>query len=147
MLGVIIDVIIPTGTTSKYISGIFAIFVLFVMVNPIITFLKSDYKLSDYFNNIEIELNHNLLHSFTTSKFDAIESEIEQQLLEQGYSNVDLDIKFTIYADNVEIKQVLVDLTNLVINTNSENINKYVHIRQVVMENILVGEEVIEFCE
>lgn len=145
VLGVLIDVILPSGSTSKYISGIFAIFVMFVMISPILKFVKSDYKLSDYFTNVDIELNDKLLYSINDNKFNALEQSISNQLKDNGYSNVVIDIQFTLNADNVEITQVLVDLSNLVINQNSANINKYVYIRQVVMEHLMVQEEVIVF--
>ena len=147
VLGVLIDVILPSGSTSKYISGIFAIFVMFVMISPVLTFIKSDYKLSDYFTNVDIELNQNLLYTINDNKFNAMEDTITKHLQNKGYNNVVIDIQFTLEADNVEITQVLVDLTNLVINTNSTNINRYVYIRQVVMQHIAVTEEVIVFSE
>ena len=147
VLGVLIDVILPSGSTSKYISGIFAIFVMFVMISPVLTFIKSDYKLSDYFTNVDIELNQNLLYTINDNKFNAMEDTITKHLQDNGYNNVIIDIQFTLDADNVEITQVLVDLTNLVINTNSTNINRYVYIRQVVMQHIAVTEEVIVFSE
>jgi hypothetical protein len=145
ILGVLIDVIIPSGSTSKYISGIFAIFVLFVMISPVLSFIKSDYKLSDYFTKVDIELNNKLLYNINDNKLNVIENEIIKELDSNGYSNVVVDIRFSLVADNVEIQQVLIDLSNLVINTNSANINRYVYIRQVVMEHIKVNEEVIEF--
>ena len=126
ILGILIDVIIPSGSTSKYISGIFAIFVLFVMISPVLNFKKNDYKLSDYFTSVDIELNEKLLYSINDNKFNEIERNIKQQLTDNGYSNIVVDIQFSLVADNVEIKQVLVDLSNLVINTHSPNINRYV---------------------
>lgn len=147
MLGVLIDIILPSGTISKYISGIFAIVVMFVMISPVLTFIKSDYKLSDYFTTSDIQINDKLLYSINNSKLNAVSEDIEKQLLDNGYSNVKLDIQFKVVADNVEITQVLVDLTNLVINQNVSNINSYVYIRQVVMKHLEVTEEVIVFCE
>ncbi len=147
VLGVLIDIILPSGSTSKYISGIFAIFVMFVMISPVLNFVKNDYKLSDYFTNVDIELNEKLLYSINDNKFNALENTITQQLKDNGYSNVIIDIQFTLEADNVKITQVLVDLSKLVINENSVNINRYVYIRQVVMEHISVTEEVIVFSE
>lgn len=147
MLGVLIDVILPSGSTSKYISGIFAIVVMFVMISPVINWIKGDYKLSDYFTTSDIQINDKLLHSINNSKFSALESDIEQELSNNGYNNVKINIKFNQTADNVEITQVLVDLTNLVINTNSPNINRYVYIRQVIQGKMAVTKEVIVFCE
>ena len=147
ILGVLIDVVIPSGSTSKYISGIFAIFVMFVMISPVLNFIKNDYKLSDYFSSVDIELNEKLLYNITDNKFNALESDMQKELSDNGYNNVVVDIKFNIEADNVEITQVLVDLTNLVINDVSANINRYVYIRQVIMGKVAVTEEVIVFCE
>lgn len=147
LLGVLVDIIIPSGSTSKYISGIFAIFVMFVMISPVLTWIKNDYKISEYFTNTDIELNDKLLYNINNSKLNALELEIQQQLQDNGYNNVIVDIQFELVADNVEITQVLIDITNLVINPNSTNINRYVYIRQVVMSHIAITEEVIVFSE
>lgn len=147
LLGVLIEVILPSGTTSKYISGIFSIFVTFVILSPILTWIKSDYKLSDYFTKTDIQLNEKLLYNINNSKLGEIEQIIIEELNTNGYTNVKIDIQFEMEADNVKITQVLVDLQNLVINQNTVNINKYVYIRQVVMSHIAVTEEVIVFCE
>lgn len=147
LLGVLIEVILPSGTTSKYISGIFSIFVMFVILSPILTWIRSDYKLSDYFTKTDIQLNEKLLYNINNSKLSEIEQVIIEELNTNGYTNVKIDIQFEMEADNVKITQVLVDLQNLVINQNTVNINKYVYIRQVVMSHIAVTEEVIVFCE
>lgn len=147
LLGVLIEVILPSGTTSKYISGIFSIFVMFVILSPILTWIKSDYKLSDYFTKTDIQLNEKLLYNINNSKLGEIEQIIIEELNTNGYTNVKIDIQFEMEADNVKITQVLVDLQNLVINQNTVNINKYVYIRQVVMSHIAITEEVIVFCE
>ncbi|MBQ8522685.1 MAG: stage III sporulation protein AF [Clostridia bacterium] len=147
VLGVLVDVIIPSGSTSKYISGIFAIVVMFVMISPVLNFIKNDYKLSDYFTKVDIELNEKLLYNINDNKFNALEDDIENELSENGYSNVEIDIRFDIEADNVKITQVLVDLNNLVINENLTNINRYVYIRQVVLNHVAVTKEVVVFSE
>lgn len=147
LLGVMVDIVLPSGSTSKYISGIFAIFVLFTIISPVLNWIKSDYTLKDYFTSTEIELDNKLLHSMTNTRINEVENDIEQQLEDDGYIGVDIIIKFELEENSVKITQVLADLKNLVINQNSENINKYVYIRQAVQSNIAVAEEVITFCE
>ena len=83
LLGVLIEVILPPGTTSKYISGIFSIFVMFVILSPILTWIRSDYKLSDYFTKTDIQLNEKLLYNINNSKL----SEIEQVIIEELNTN------------------------------------------------------------
>ncbi len=147
LLGVMVDIVLPSGSTSKYISGIFAIFVLFTIISPVLSWIKSDYTLKDYFTNTEIQLDYKLLHSMTNSRINEVENDIEQQLKDGGYIGVDISIEFELEENSVKITQVLADLKNLVIKQNSENINKYVYIRQAVQSNIAVAEEVITFCE
>lgn len=147
LLGVLVDTILPSGSISKYISGIFAIVVMFVMISPVISWIKNDYKLTEYFTSGDIELNDKLLYKINNSKFNALEEQIETELTNSGYKNIDIDIQFDVVAGNVTITQVLADLTDLVINQNSSNINRYVYVRQVVMSHIAVTEEVIVFCE
>ena len=63
MLGVVIDVILPSGSISKYISGIFAIIVMFVIISPVITWVKSGYNIKDYFTLQDISLDEKLLYN------------------------------------------------------------------------------------
>lgn len=147
ILGVVIDVILPSGSTSKYISGIFAIVVMFVIISPVLTWVKNGYSIKDYFTLQDISLDEKLLYNVNNSKFTELEKEIEQELSNNGYTNVKVDIQFTIDATNVKISQVLVDLSKLVINENCVNINKYVYIRQVVLSKLNITKEVIVFCE
>ena len=147
LLGVLVDIILPSGSTSKYISGMFAIFVIFVIITPIINWVKSDYKLNDYISSSEIELNDKLLQNMYNAKIDAIEDDISLELSRNGYDGVEINIQFNVAADNVEFERVLVDIGNLVINNQASSINKYVYIRQVIMSYVAVTEEVIEFCE
>jgi len=147
LLGVLVDIILPSGSTSKYISGIFAIVVMFVMISPVLNWIKKGTNLSDYFTTVDIQLNDKLLYNINNAKFNAIETEIEQELDINGYKNVDIDIQFDVVAGNVAITQVLADLNNLIINQNLVNINRYVYIRQLVMSYVAVTEEVIVFCE
>ena len=147
LIGVIIDVILPSGSTSKYISGMFALFVMLVMITPVLNWVNKDYKISDYFVNTSITLDQNLLNNMYSNKIEVMEKEIVTTLEQQGLLKVSIDIQYKVVADNIEIKQVLVDLTNLVIKDFDTNINKYVFIRQVVMKNFNITEEVIMFCE
>lgn len=147
ILGVVIDVILPSGSISKYISGIFAIVIMFVIISPILSLVKGGYNIRDYFTLQDISLDEKLLYNINNSKFSELEKQIEQELTDNGYSNVNVDIQFNIESTNVKILQVLVDLSNIVINGNSVNINKYVYIRQLIQSKLNVAKEVIVFCE
>ena len=147
LIEVIIQVVLPPGSTSKYISGMFALFVVFIIISPVVNWVKNDYKLSDYFVSSNINLDQKLLNTMYSSKIKAVDNDIKLELEQIGLYQVDIEIKYSVVADNIEINQVLVNLNNLVIKDFSKNINKYVFIRQVVMKHLSVTEEVIMFCE
>ncbi len=147
MLGVLINVIIPSGSTNKYISGIFSIFVMCVMISPVLKWINNDYEFSNYFTSSDIQINEQLLNNVTYNKLEALSQDIEKELSDNGYTGVNINIQFKLEAENVIITQVLVDLSNLVINANSTNINKYVYIRQVVLSKLAISEEVVVFSE
>ena len=46
VISVLVEIILPSGQTSKYIKSILAVFIVYIIVNPIITFLKSDFASS-----------------------------------------------------------------------------------------------------
>ena len=52
LLVVLVDAILPSGNISKYISGIFAIVVMFVIISPIINFIKLK-QCQIYYNYIQ----------------------------------------------------------------------------------------------
>lgn len=147
LLGVLVDVILPSGSTAKYISGIFSIFVVFVIVSPLLSFIKKGYNLKDYFSSEQIELDDKLLNSFNKTKFSKLESDIEQELADKGYENVGVSITLNAEGKDLKINNIQVDITKLVIKAKEENINKYVYIRQVIMSKVAVNEEVIVFNE
>ena len=147
LLGVLVDVILPSGSTAKYISGIFSIFVVFVIVSPLLSFIKKGYNLKDYFSNEQIELDNKLLGSFNKAKFSKLERDIEQELANNGYENVSVCITLDTEENELKIQTIQVDITKLVIKAKDENINKYVYIRQVIMSRVAVSEEVIVFNE
>lgn len=146
LLGVLVEAILPSGSTAKYISGIFAIFVVFVIINPLLGFIKKGYNLRDYFSSEQIELDEQLLSNFNKSKLQALGTDIEQELASNGYEGVKIQMQFEVEQD-IRITQIVADISNLVINTNAESINKYVYIRQVIMSKVAVSEEVIVFYE
>lgn len=47
LLGVLVDVLLPKGQMSKYVKGIFAVLLLFVMVTPIVNFFRHNTSIDD----------------------------------------------------------------------------------------------------
>jgi len=139
---VFIDIIIPSGTISKYIKSIFSIFVVAILLNPLIKFLnqKQDFtiKYEEYI------VDDKLLSYIHKAKTSATEKNIEKSLDEDGFDNVDIILNFSLENNVLTYKSCVVNLKNLVILADKQHINKYEFIKGFVREQTgLTDEEII----
>lgn len=142
MLGVLVDIILPSGSTAKYIKNIFAIFVVAVILTPIINLvnLKTNVEL----NYNDIELNKNLIAFIYRAKVENLENKIENRLFSNGFEGIDIKIDFSIENDEINYNFVTANLKNLVISSDKEHINKYEYIKEVIQEYTQIVEIVID---
>lgn len=145
MAGVMLDIIIPSGNTSKYIKSLFGIFVLAVIISPVVKFLNNnhDFKL-EY---IDYEVNQTLLNYINNQKIIALSENIEGELENNGFNNIDIKINYST-EDNILIyNSCEINLKNLVIVEDKQHINKYEFIIEVVKTHTSLTDEVIIFHE
>lgn len=145
LLGIIIDVIIPSGNINKYIKSIFSIFIIAVIISPVVKFLsnKSGFKL-DYTNyEIDIELVEYIYKKRTENE----ETKIEEYLSNEGFNHVDIVINFSINNNEIEYNSCKVNLENLVISADKQHINKYEFIKNVIYDFTSLTEEEIMIHE
>lgn len=143
--GVFIDIIIPSGTISKYIKSIYAIFVLAVIVTPIIKFFNDNRGFDLQYQ--EYEINQNLINYIQTNKIEAMENNIILDLENEGLSNIDIIINYSIDNNELSINSCTINLENLVISSDKQHINKYEIIKQIVRENTNLTDEEMIFYE
>ena len=142
LLGIIIDVIIPSGNINKYIKSIFSIFIVAVIISPVVKFLsnKSDFKL-DY-NNYEID--QELVQYIYKKRVENEEKKIEQHFQSEGFEGIDIVIDFSINNNEIEYNSCNINLENLVISADKQHINKYEFIRNLVIDYTnLTKEEIL----
>lgn len=145
IISVLVEIILPNGQTSKYIKSILAVFVVYVLVNPVITFLKTDFDLDKYVNSGKVELNQSLLENIYNNQIEAKELELENLLYNNGYERVEVTLVYEIVEDGIKISKAKINIKNLVITSGVENINKYQYIRQVVISELMIKEEDVIF--
>ena len=143
--GIFMDAIIPSGSISKYIKGIYAIFVVAVIINPVYKFIN---KTKDFnFTYSEHETNQSLLEYIYSKQVKSLEDDIENLLRDNGFDKVDIILNFSIKDDELIYSSCEINLKNLVISTDKQHINKYEFIREVVKENTSLSNEEIIFNE
>lgn len=145
LIGVIIEVVIPSGNISKYIKGIFSIFVVAVIISPVVTLIsnKNNFKLT-YTN---YELDSELIEYIYSNRVKNIESEIENYLKQEGFDKIDIKIDFSIENDEITYNFCNVNLQNLEISADKHHINKYEFIKDVISNYTNLTDEEIIFYE
>ena len=143
--GVFIDIIIPSGTISKYIKSIYAIFVLAVIITPIIKFFNNNQGFNLQYQ--EYEINQNLINYIQTNKIATIENDITLELENEGLFNIDIIINYSIDNNELSINSCTINLENLVISSDKQHINKYEIIKEIVREHTNLTDEEMIFYE
>ena len=141
ILSVVVDLILPSGQTAKYIKNIFAFVMILVIISPLPALIKGNFNVNDIFESEEIVLQEDYIYQVNRDKLTALEKEITSSLEEKGIKNVVVTINADIFQIEMKILEVNVDLSDLVIDENSGHIDIEKAITEVV--NRLVGEEVI----
>ncbi len=145
VVGVIIDIIIPTGTINKFIKSIYGIFVVLIIITPIINLFKNyqDYELS----YTEYEINETLINYINKMKISAMEEEIITRLEENEISGVEVTINYSIENDTLTINSCVIDIKNMSSSSNNSNNNIYEIITEIVQAVTDLDSEVIIFNE
>ena len=143
--GVFIDIIIPSGTISKYIKSIYAIFVLAVIITPIIKFFNNNQGFNLQYQ--EYEINQNVINYIQTNKIATIENDITLELENEGLFNIDIIINYSIDNNELSINSCTINLENLVISSDNQHINKYEIIKEIVREYTNLTDEEMIFYE
>lgn len=145
MAGIVIDIIIPSGDINKFIKSIFSIFVVAVIIAPIVNFVavKKDFSIK----YVDYEVNEKLLLYINNQQVKSKELAIENELNINGFKNVDIIINFSTKNSQLMLNSCSVNLQNLVIDKESQHINKYEFIIEVVSKETGLTNEVIMFYE
>lgn len=119
---VLIELVLPDGQMNKYIKGILSFIIVLVIIVPIPKLLNSDHDYSNIFNfENNIEVDEDYLYQLNLDKLNAIKGEIEENVKNRGYNNVEIYISADIFESQMSYKSINVDLSRLVISENAEH--------------------------
>lgn len=156
IIGTIIEMLLPEGNCKKYIKVVIGIYVMFTIVNPIITKISGKeitvseiLELDEYIsqteesiktqNEIEIENENNIMEMYVSG----IKQDIKLNIEEKGYvvTNVDIEIEDN---KNYKIKKIIVDAENIMKEENTDEKNEIDKIEMVNDITINISNEIIQ---
>ncbi|MBO5394391.1 MAG: stage III sporulation protein AF [Clostridia bacterium] len=148
-LSVLVELVLPDGQMNRYIKGIFSFIVVFIIISPLPKLLNKNIDISSIFSYEQsFQLDEEYLYQLNLDKLNSLQSAIEKEIKTNGYENVALYINADIFNNEMQIKSVSVDLTQLVILENAEHrdiVKIKNHITTIVKKHIDIDEEMIMY--
>lgn len=145
LAGILIDIIVPTGKINKYIKSIFAIFVVAVILMPVVKFIAKSDEITINYTDYEIE--QNLMDYIFSSRVTAYENELIEVLENNGLSNIDIKINYSINSNELSLNSCEVNLKNMTSSNIEMHNNRYEFIAETIKEITNLTDEVIIFYE
>lgn len=148
VLSIIVDLILPSGSTSKFVKNIFAFVIVIVILSPIVSFLSNkDFNLDNLFTNNDVTVQEDFIYSVNRQKLNKMKEDVSRAIVAHGIKGVNVGVEGNIFERDLKIENVNIDLKNLVIDENFSHINIKTSITQIVLRMIDVKEEQIIFYE
>ncbi len=145
LAGILIEIVVPSGEINKYIKSVFSIFVIAVILSPIVTILNKGKEFN--FNYSSVNLDLTLSTYIANKKIDSIKNEIKTELENDGITNFDIYIDYSIENDKMVIISSTINLKNMTSLTDKQHINNYEKIKSVVLEKTGLTEKELVWIE
>ena len=144
LIASLVDIVLPQGKMSKMIKSVMGVFILIIIISPIKSIDLSKLDLSKI---TSFSIDYQFIEERSGDVISSIERDIEANLENNGYRDIFVKIDGEYKSGKVEINSICVDLSHLVINDKSVNIDKYTNIVAIIRKSVDIEEEKIIFYE
>ena len=141
LLTLVVDIVLPEGQTGKYIKSVLAIITVFVIASPVPTLLSGDIDVSGVMSDYDAA---DVDEAFLQDLFETRKDTLESEFAEEGVSGVKIDISYEKDGYVFEIKKILLDTTDAVIDGSDKNINIKETVRGVTQNALDVPSDMVE---
>lgn len=121
LMGILIEILLPSGKTNKYIKGVLSLVTISVVISPIISIFTNHSVIKNFFDQ-DIVVDEQFVASTNQSSNQREEKLIESMLESQGYKGVEINIIPSSDSQN-KIEFVKICTKNMVIDSENSNID------------------------
>ena len=156
IIATIIELILPSGSTKKYIKVVLGMFILFNIITPVINKItKNNFEISSIINMDEYSKK---MKTYETSSQNQVSSNANEQTIKQIYiSKLEKDIKNKLKEKNYTASKIKIEINeneeysikqiNLLVQKDEEETEKKqenaIEIENIETINIQVNENII----
>ena len=145
VLSILIDLFLPNGETNSHIKTVFNYVIIFVIIAPLPSLIKSDFDTSSIFTESEIVLQEDYIYQLNRDKLTMLETSMEKELDNRGLKYVDISISADIFTTVMKIETIYVDFSSLVIVGDEEHIDIENEAVDVITSFVNIEKENIVF--
>ncbi len=147
ILTTIFYLIMPSGKTNTLLKGIFSLICILVLVQPITSIKNGEYSVLSL-KEVDINLDEEYLSFINSKRVQNLEKECQKILKKEGLytENVVIELEENQYLE-YKIKQIKINLKELVIEDENEHINKLDRVRSSISEYFGVEKSAVIFYE
>lgn len=156
IIATIIELILPSGSTKKYIKVVLGMFIVFNIITPVINKItKNNFEISSIINMDEYSKE---MKTYETSSQNQVSSNANEQTIKQIYiSKLEKDIKNKLKEKNYTVSKIKIEINeneeysikqiNLLVQKDEEETEKKqenaIEIENIETINIQVNENII----
>ena len=145
LIGILIDVILPSGQTSKYIKSIFAIISVFVILSPLPKLIHKDFTFEGIMSENEFILQEDYFYEINNQRLEQFKTNLKKKFEEQGLSGDFFIVSCNIFNRTFSIDKIYIISSNIVIDENLSHINTNEIIIETIKSLAFIKEENIVF--
>lgn len=147
-LSILVDLILPSGSMSKFIKSIFSYLIIIVILSPVFSFFSGkNFSINDIFSSNSVEIQDGFVAGVNRQFLDSVETSIEKSCNDKGIKFVEVGIQADIFENEIQITQISVNVKDVVIDQSFQHTNIKTSIINIIKENIKIEEELIKFYE
>lgn len=159
VISIIIEMILPEGNNKKYVKVILGIYIVFVVLNPMLSKLNNDFKIENFLNTENsIEVSSSVDDNIKAVYIKGIEENLKSEILENfGYEISNIEIKVDSDYENIEKIRVILGKKNsgnialvepIKISTNQEeDTEEFLDIKNFISENYEISVDNIKIIK
>lgn len=130
-LGILLEIILPEGQTSKYVKGAFSLLVIFVMAAPLPKLLGAEWALD--FDKIFYGVDDAFVSETIAIQTETVEHDVEDFLVLNGYS---ADVKLELKEGTINIISKIHVSVKLTENELKDKDNHIDNVRRLVSDRL-----------
>ncbi len=136
LMGILLEILLPTGKTNKYIKGVLALVTVYVVVSPIIKIFNNEISIKNFFTT-DIVIDEEFIFKTSQSYFEKEEKCLEDILEKNGIENVKVNIVPSINGQN-KIEFVKICTKNMTLTKDYSNIDIIGKIEEIVKSRLKI---------